>query len=82
MERFTKREKDVLLLLIEGFNNHEISDILCISNHTTKAHVAAIYRKLNVVNRVQATIACYFLCELNPEENKDFLKVYEKLKRF
>ena len=37
-------------------NNKEISKKLFISNHTTKAHVASIYKKLGVSNRVQAAI--------------------------
>lgn len=56
MENFTDREKEVLFLLMKGLNNKEISKELFISNHTTKAHVAAIYKKLGVSNRVQAAI--------------------------
>ncbi len=56
MEMFTERERDVLYLLLLGLNNREISRKLFISNHTTKAHVASIYKKLNVANRVQAAI--------------------------
>ncbi len=57
MEKFTEREKDVLFLLLKGLNNKEISKQLYISNHTTKAHVASIYKKLGVSNRVQAALA-------------------------
>jgi len=53
---FTERERDVLHLLLLGLNNKEISDKLFISNHTTKAHVASIYKKLGVTNRVQAAV--------------------------
>ena len=56
MENFTERERDVLFLLLRGLNNKEISKKLFISNHTTKAHVASIYKKLGVSNRVQAAI--------------------------
>ena len=56
MENFTDREKEVLYLLLKGLNNKEISKELFISNHTTKAHVASIYKKLGVTNRVQAAI--------------------------
>ena len=56
MENFTEREKEVLFLLLKGLNNKEISKRLFISNHTTKAHVASIYTKLGVMNRVQAAI--------------------------
>ena len=53
---FTKREEDVIKLLIQGYNNNEISEKLMITNHTTKAHLASIYQKLEVSNRVQATV--------------------------
>ena len=53
---FTKREEEVLNLLIQGYNNNEISEKLMITNHTTKAHIASIYRKFGVSNRVQATV--------------------------
>lgn len=56
MENFTEREREVLYLLLKGLNNKEISKKLFISNHTTKAHVASIYKKLGVSNRVQAAI--------------------------
>ena len=56
MENFTEREREVLFLLLRGLNNKEISKKLFISNHTTKAHVASIYKKLGVSNRVQADI--------------------------
>lgn len=61
MEIFTDREKEVLLLLLLGLNNREISKKLFISNHTTKAHVASIYKKLGVANRVQAAIKSVLL---------------------
>ena len=56
MENFTEREIEVLHLLLQGLNNKEISQKLFISNHTTKAHVASIYKKLGVANRVQAAV--------------------------
>ena len=52
----TPRELEVLALLTDGYNNSKISEKLCISTHTTKAHISSIYEKLNVSNRVQATV--------------------------
>ena len=52
----TERERNVLFYLTSGLKNEEISKILNISVHTTKAHLEAIYEKLEVTNRVQATI--------------------------
>lgn len=56
MEIFTEREREVLYWLLLGLNNQQISKKLFISNHTTKAHVASIYKKLGVLNRVQAAV--------------------------
>jgi NarL family two-component system response regulator LiaR len=50
----TPREREVLVLLVEGFNNPEISERLCISLGTTRSHVSNILSKLGVSNRGEA----------------------------
>jgi DNA-binding CsgD family transcriptional regulator len=52
----TQRELEVLQLLTEGSTNCEISQRLCISQKTTKNHLAAIFQKLDVTNRTQALV--------------------------
>ena len=52
----TERERNVLIYLTQGLTNNEIADKLHISVHTVKAHLEAIYDKLAVTNRVQASI--------------------------
>lgn len=47
------REKDVILLIIQGKTNKEMGNELFISDATIKTHIANIYRKLEVKNRVQ-----------------------------
>jgi len=49
----TKRELEILALMLEGRNNKEINTLLFISYHTVKNHVTSIYRKLGVRNRYQ-----------------------------
>ncbi|MDR3596171.1 helix-turn-helix transcriptional regulator [Clostridium sp.] len=49
----TKREESVLYELMNGLENNEISNKLCITNNTLKKHVLNIYRKLDIKNRVQ-----------------------------
>jgi len=50
----TPREMEVLELVVEGLNNPEISERLCISIGTTRTHVSNIFVKLDVTNRAEA----------------------------
>ncbi len=52
--RLTKREVEVLTLVIEGKSSKEVADQLYVSKRTVDFHLANIYQKLNVTNRVQA----------------------------
>jgi two-component system nitrate/nitrite response regulator NarL len=53
----TPREREVLALLAQGLANKAIAPRLGITEHTVKAHVAAIYEKLGAGNRAEAAIA-------------------------
>lgn len=55
--QLTERQVEVLEQLSEGLSNKEISTQLGIAEKTVKAHVAAIFKALNVVNRTQAANA-------------------------
>jgi DNA-binding NarL/FixJ family response regulator len=55
----TRREREVLDLLIEGLSNPEICDRLVITDATAKTHVARILQKLGVRDRVQVVIYAY-----------------------
>jgi len=52
----TPREQEVLALLAQGLANKAIAPKLGISEHTVKAHVAAIYEKLGAGNRAEAVV--------------------------
>jgi DNA-binding CsgD family transcriptional regulator len=52
--KLTKREVEVLMLVIEGNSSKEVADQLFVSKRTVDFHLANIYDKLNVTNRVQA----------------------------
>jgi two-component system, NarL family, response regulator LiaR len=46
----SKREFDVLNLMIKGLSNQEIADQLFVSLSTIKSHISSIFQKLNVSN--------------------------------
>lgn len=54
--QLTDREKQVLKLIVDGYNNADIATHLCVSIHTAKAHVCSILQKLAVDDRTQAAI--------------------------
>lgn len=53
----TAREIEVLQLLVRGMTYAQIADRLVVSRRTVNAHVTAIYRKLDVNSRNEATYA-------------------------
>jgi DNA-binding NarL/FixJ family response regulator len=54
--KLTKREKDVLALLIKGNSNKEMAESMFISEKTVKNHLTSIFRKLGVKDRTQAAV--------------------------
>lgn len=55
----TKREYEVLTLVADGLNNKDVANRLYISEKTVKNHVSNIFKKLELNDRVQATIFSY-----------------------
>lgn len=53
----TARQIEVLALISEGKPNKTIAAELSLSEKTVKAHITAIFKALNVVNRTQAAAA-------------------------
>jgi DNA-binding NarL/FixJ family response regulator len=51
----SRREREVLELIGAGATNREIARSLHLSPHTVKDHAAALYRKLGVRNRAEAS---------------------------
>jgi two-component system nitrate/nitrite response regulator NarL len=52
--RLTTRQIEILTMLSKGQPNKTIATTLDLSEKTVKAHITAIFRALNVVNRTQA----------------------------
>jgi DNA-binding NarL/FixJ family response regulator len=53
-ERLTDREVEVLECLTEGLTTRQIAERLILGEETVKSHLARIYQKLGVNDRVQA----------------------------
>ena len=52
----TERQTEILAMISVGATNDEIAEKLCISPHTVKTHLYRIFKKINVPNRVQASL--------------------------
>lgn len=57
IESLTARERQILKLVSEGYQNKLIADRMSLSEHTVKAHVHNLIAKLRVTNRTQAAAA-------------------------
>lgn len=57
--KLTKREIDVLRLMVDGKTNNEIAELLNVTHHTAKAHVSSIIHKFKVKTRLEAAMFAY-----------------------
>lgn len=53
---FTEREKQIISLMIEGKNNHEIAGILFMGLGTVKNYISIIYQKIGINDRTKAIL--------------------------
>ena len=55
VQKLSKRQKQLLVLLDKGMSNRDIAESLGISEHTVKVHLWRLFRRLNVKSRSQAS---------------------------
>ena len=55
-EGLSPREEEVLRLIAKGYTLAAVGDLLKISRHTVAGYVKALYRKLNITSRAEATL--------------------------
>jgi DNA-binding NarL/FixJ family response regulator len=51
----TRREREILGLVAEGYSNAQLARMLWVTEQTVKFHLSNIYRKLDVSNRTEAS---------------------------
>ncbi len=51
----TRREREILALVSEGYSNRELAKMIWVTEQTVKFHLSNIYRKLDVSNRTEAS---------------------------
>lgn len=56
LARLTDKEMRLLCLIVKGYSNKKIADVLCVAEQTVKNSVSALYVKLGVEDRVQASV--------------------------
>jgi DNA-binding NarL/FixJ family response regulator len=58
IELLTNRELQILKLIATGNTNLDVANVLDISERTVKNHLTNVYRKINCIDRTQATLFC------------------------
>jgi DNA-binding NarL/FixJ family response regulator len=59
LDQLSVREAEVFRLVARGLSNREISERLFVGETTVKTHIARIFAKLEVRDRVQAVVLAY-----------------------
>ena len=65
MQKLTKSEQEVALLVMQGLTNKEIALKRFISVHTVKSQLECIYEKLGITNRVLLAV---YICNTLKKE--------------
>jgi DNA-binding NarL/FixJ family response regulator len=74
LPRLTHRQRQVLMLLLQGRTNKDISRELHVSENTIKVHVTAVLKILGVANRIQAVLAAQRLGLLPGKSQNGFVR--------
>lgn len=53
---FSDREKEIVKMMAQGFNNRQISTVLYISEGTVRNYISSIYSKIGISDRTQAVL--------------------------
>ncbi len=56
MDTLTALEKEIVILVAQGFKNREIADKLCLAEQTVRNYLTVIYRKTDIRNRSELVL--------------------------
>ena len=54
--KITRRERDVMRLLVNGLTNKQIGQQLGVSNYTVRDHISSAFKKFNIASRVELAL--------------------------
>ena len=74
LAKLTPQQFRVLMMVKEGLLNKQIAYDLDVSEATIKAHMTAIFRKLDVINRTQAVALAQQIDIADPAHSDDLLR--------
>jgi DNA-binding NarL/FixJ family response regulator len=63
---FSRKEREIVILISQGLMNREIAERLRISEQTVKTHISRIFRKVNVTRRSQLVPLALKFTSLSP----------------
>ena len=68
---FTERQRQIIQLVVLGFDNRQIAQSLCIAEQTVKNHLYTIFGKAGVSRRRDLARQAYFRHDADSESNLD-----------
>lgn len=66
IKSFSRQDRKIVQLVAQGLKNREIAEQLYLSEHTIKAHISRIFKKLNIKRRTQL-VGLFLECGLDPD---------------
>ncbi|SHJ94478.1 regulatory protein, luxR family [Malonomonas rubra DSM 5091] len=66
IKTFSRQDKKIVQLVAQGLKNREIAEKLYLSEHTIKAHISRIFKKLNINRRTQL-VSLFLECGMDPQ---------------
>ena len=67
----SKRETDVVLLVVQGLTNRQVADKLCVAEKTVKFHLTNVYKRLKIQRRSEIIWTMPFMRFLDQEKDNE-----------